>query len=54
MSVNDATRIIIDDSRVALQIVASLIDNTGGVFYDHNVFIVLGSLSNSDKEKKVL
>jgi len=50
MSVNDASRIIIDDSRVALQIVVSLIDDTRGVIYDHNVFIV----QTSDEEKKVL
>ncbi len=40
MSVNDASRIIIDYSRVMLQIVASLTDNSRGVIYDHNMFIV--------------
>jgi len=38
MSVNDACRIIIDDSRVMLQIVASLTNNTRGVIYDCNMF----------------
>ncbi len=40
MSVNDASRIIIDDSRVKLQIVASLIDDSRGVIYNCNMFIV--------------
>jgi hypothetical protein len=39
MSVNDASRIVIDDSRAMLQIVASLTDDSGGVIYDCNVFI---------------
>ncbi len=39
MSVNDATRILIDTSRVTLQIVASLTDNSRGAIYDHNMFI---------------
>jgi hypothetical protein len=39
MSVNDASRIIIDNSRVTLQIVASL-TYSRGVIYDHNMFIV--------------
>ncbi len=32
--------IVIDDSRVTLQIVASLTDNSTGIIYDRNVFIV--------------
>ncbi len=34
MSENDASRIVIDDSRVMLQIVASLTDNSRGVIND--------------------
>jgi hypothetical protein len=34
MSVNDACRIIIDDSKVMLHIVASLTDNSRGVIYN--------------------
>ncbi len=30
----------IDDSRVTLQIVASLTDNSRGVIYDQNMFVV--------------
>ncbi len=40
MSVNDASMIIIDNYRVALQIVASLTDDSRGSIYDHNMFIV--------------
>ncbi len=40
MSKNDASRIIIDDSRAMLQIVASLNDNFRGVIYNRNIFIV--------------
>jgi hypothetical protein len=40
MSVNDASRIVIDDSRVALQIVASLKDVYRGVIYNCNMCIV--------------
>jgi hypothetical protein len=40
MSVNDAFRIVIDDSRVMLQIVASLSDDSRGIIYDCNMFIV--------------
>jgi hypothetical protein len=40
MSVNDASRIIIDDSRVMPQIVASLTDDSRGIIYDSNIFIV--------------
>jgi hypothetical protein len=40
MPENDASRIAIDNSRVTLQIVASLTDNSRGVIYDRNMFIV--------------
>ncbi len=40
MSVNDTTMIIIDDSRVMLQIVAPLTEDSRGVIYDQNMFIV--------------
>jgi hypothetical protein len=43
MSVNDTSRIIIDDSRVMLQIVASLTDDSRGVIYNHNMFLVLAT-----------
>jgi hypothetical protein len=39
MSENDASRIIIDDSRVMLQIVASLTDDSRGIIFT-NMFIV--------------
>jgi hypothetical protein len=37
---NDASRIVIDDFRVTLQIVASLNGYSRGVIYDHNMFIL--------------
>ncbi len=40
MSVNDASRIVIDDSRVMLQIVASITEDSRCVIYDCNMFIV--------------
>jgi hypothetical protein len=40
VSVADASRIIIDNSRVTLQIVVSLIDDSRFIIYDCNVFIV--------------
>jgi hypothetical protein len=40
MSVNDAYRIVIEDSRVTLQIVASLTDDSGGIIYNQNMFVV--------------
>ncbi len=39
MSLNDTSTIVIDNSTVSLQIVASLSDNSRGIFYDCNVFI---------------
>ncbi len=43
MSENDASRIVIDDSRVTLQIVASLSDNSRGIIYDCIMFTVLAT-----------
>ncbi len=40
MSEHDTLGIVIDDSRVMLHNVASHTDNSVGVIYDHNVFIV--------------
>ncbi len=40
LSANDAPRIIIDASRVMLQIVASLTDDSRGIIDDHNMFMV--------------
>ncbi len=45
MSVNDASKIIIEDSRVMLQIVAPLTDNSRGVIYNRNMFIVAATRS---------
>jgi hypothetical protein len=39
MSVNDASRIIIDNSRMVFQIVASLTDNSRGIIYNCNMLI---------------
>jgi hypothetical protein len=39
MSENDASRIIIDDSRVILQIV----ETPRGAIYNHNMFIVVAT-----------
>ncbi len=40
MRVYDPSRIILDDSRVMLQILASVTDNSRGVIYNRNVFMV--------------
>ncbi len=40
MSENDASRIVLDDSTLMLQSVASLIEYSGGVIYSINVSIV--------------
>ncbi len=40
MSANDASMIVIDDSRVTFHIVASLTDNSRGVIYNCNMFTV--------------
>jgi len=39
-NVIDASKSVIDDSRVTFQIVASLTGNSRGIFYDHDIFIV--------------
>ncbi len=38
--INDASRIIIDDSRVMLQTVVSHTDKSRGIIYNRNMFIV--------------
>jgi len=43
MSVNDTSMSLIEDSRVMLQIVATLTDDSRGVIYNRNMFIVQGS-----------
>jgi hypothetical protein len=40
MSKNDVSRIVTDDSRAMLQIVASLTDDSVGIIYNCNMFIV--------------
>ncbi len=40
MSVNDASRIVIDNSRVTLQIMESLTDDSRGIIYSCNRFII--------------
>ncbi len=40
MSVNDASGILIDGSRVMLQIVALLTDHSRGVLYYNNMFTI--------------
>ncbi len=39
MSENDTSRIVIDDSGVMLEVVASLTDDSRGFIYNCNVFI---------------
>jgi hypothetical protein len=40
MSANDTSRIEIDDSWVMLQIGTALTDDSRGIIYEHNMFIV--------------
>ncbi len=40
MSVNGTSKMVIDDSRAMLQIVASLTDDSRCIFNDRNMFIV--------------
>jgi hypothetical protein len=40
MSVNGVSRIVNEDFRVTLQIVVSLTDDSRGIIYNHNMFIV--------------
>ncbi len=44
MNVNDASRIVIEGSRVMLQIVASLTDDSRGIVYNNIMFIVQATL----------
>ncbi len=47
MSVNNDSMIVIDNSRVTLQIVASLTDNSKGIIYNYNMFRPLVSYAGS-------
>jgi hypothetical protein len=47
INVVGASRIVIDDSRVLLQIVASLTDDSRGVIYYCNMFIEDATISQS-------
>ncbi len=47
MSANDTSRIVIYDSRVTLQIVVSLTDNSRGIFCYHNIFKVQATEGDS-------
>jgi hypothetical protein len=40
MSENDVARITIEDTRVMLQIVESDTDDSKGIIYNHNMFII--------------
>ncbi len=40
MNENDASRIVIDDSSIMRENGASLTDDSRGIVYDHNMFIV--------------
>jgi len=48
MSVNDTSKIIIDDSRAMLQIVASLTDDSRGIIYTRNMFIVQATRAKTE------
>ncbi len=48
MSVNDTSMILIDASRVTLQIVTSLTNNSKGSICDRNKFIVQTTKLNCD------
>ncbi len=51
MRVNDASRLVIDDSRAMLHIVVTPIDNSWGVIYNRNMFIeqAIGLEMNEEK-----
>ncbi len=49
MNLNYASRIVIGDSRVRLLIVASLTDDSRGIIYDRNMFIVQATGDSSFK-----
>ncbi len=48
MSVNGAFKLVIDDSRVILQIAALLTDDTRGIIYVRNMFIVLATCTSPE------
>jgi hypothetical protein len=52
MSVNDTERSMIDESRVTLQIVASLTDDSRGVIYNCNIFLYRPLLAQKVKHLK--
>jgi hypothetical protein len=52
MSVNDASRIIINDSSMMLQVVASLINNSRGGIYNSNMLEATDYLAVSSMKKK--
>jgi len=54
MSVNDACRIVTDNSRVMLQIVLSLTEDYRGIIYDCNVFIVQTTGMNYYRKKFIV
>jgi len=45
MSVNDTSRIAIDNSTAMLQIVVSLTDDSRGIIYDRNMFIAQAQIN---------
>ncbi len=49
MSINDASRNIIDDTRVMPLNVASHIDDSKGIIYDHHMFIIQATVVNVTK-----
>jgi len=51
MRVNDASRIVLDDSRLTLQLVATPIDNSWGVIYNRDMFMeqAIGLEMNEEK-----
>jgi hypothetical protein len=53
MSKNDATKTMIDRSRVMVQIVASLTDDSRGVIYYRNMFIVQATDDTPMKKNRV-
>ncbi len=53
MRVNDASRIVLDDSRVTLQIGATPVDNSRGVINNRNMFIVQAIGLEMNEEKNV-
>ena len=52
--INDASKIVIDNSRVMLQIVASLTDGFRGIIYDRIMFKVQATGGRTSPERNVL